>query len=98
MLQYVNVAGSTSIWLTVTFTVERYIAVCHPLRGKMLCTEPRARKVTVLVWVLCFLSTASTPFEWQTVLVPITNPPSLALNLTEDANVTLPAVSMSHVF
>ncbi|XP_059485581.1 sex peptide receptor-related protein 2 isoform X2 [Neocloeon triangulifer] len=63
--------SSTSIWLTVSFTVERYIAVCHPMRGKMLCTESRARKVTMLVYVLCFLSTFSTPFEWQTVRKPI---------------------------
>ncbi|KAF4517586.1 hypothetical protein B566_EDAN008575, partial [Ephemera danica] len=69
----------------------RYIAVCHPLRGKILCTEPRARKVTALVYVLCFLSTASTPFEWKTVLVPIEDPAAEAFNLTAtDANFTAP--------
>nr|CAD7205759.1 unnamed protein product [Timema douglasi] len=57
-------ASNTSIWLTVSFTVERYIAVCHPMRGKMLCTESRARKVILVVYIACFLSTVTTPFEW----------------------------------
>nr|CAD7263941.1 unnamed protein product [Timema shepardi] len=56
--------GNTSIWLTVSFTVERYIAVCHPMRGKMLCTESRARKVILVVYLACFLSTVSTSLEW----------------------------------
>lgn len=34
-----------SIYLTVSFTLERYISVCHPLRGQVLCTESRAKKV-----------------------------------------------------
>nr|CAD7415857.1 unnamed protein product [Timema poppensis] len=41
-----------------------YIAVCHPMRGKMLCTESRARKVILVVYIACFLSTVTTPFEW----------------------------------
>lgn len=35
----------TSIYLTVSFTVERYIAVCHPIRGQVLCTESRAKNI-----------------------------------------------------
>lgn len=29
----------------MSFTLERYISVCHPLRGQVLCTESRAKKV-----------------------------------------------------
>ncbi|XP_049864214.1 probable G-protein coupled receptor 139 [Schistocerca gregaria] len=60
-----DATSSSSIWLTVSFTVERYIAVCHPLRGKVLCTEARARRVTLLVVVACLLATATTPYEWR---------------------------------
>ena len=58
-------AGGTSIWLTVSFTIERYIAVCHPLRGRVFCTESRARKVILAVIVSNFLTTSTTSFEWR---------------------------------
>lgn len=47
-----------SIYLTVSFTLERYISVCHPLRGQVLCTESRAKKVITGKYILsnkCFL-------------------------------------------
>ncbi|XP_037789424.1 FMRFamide receptor-like [Penaeus monodon] len=59
-----DATSSTSIWLTVTFTIERYIAVCHPIKGKVYCTESRAMIVIGVVYALCFTLTASTPHEW----------------------------------
>lgn len=55
--------------------MERYIAVCHPLKGKILCTESRARKVIALVIIICSLSTITTPFEWvvEYKYDPVTN-------------------------
>ncbi|XP_055294798.1 neuropeptides capa receptor-like isoform X2 [Sitodiplosis mosellana] len=54
-----------SIYLTVSFTLERYISVCHPLRGQVLCTESRAKKVITAVVILCFLCTITTNFEYE---------------------------------
>ena len=34
-----------SVWLVVCFTVERYIAICHPLKRPELCTTYRAKLV-----------------------------------------------------
>lgn len=42
------IAQTGSVYLTVTVTVERYIAVCRPLRARSLCTYGRAK-----VYVLC---------------------------------------------
>jgi heme/copper-type cytochrome/quinol oxidase subunit 2 len=39
----VGLTGQTAtIWITVSFTVERYIAVCHPLKAASMCTIRRA--------------------------------------------------------
>ncbi|KAJ8949980.1 hypothetical protein NQ318_002389, partial [Aromia moschata] len=62
---FCDAASSTSIWLTVSFTVERYIAVCHPIRGNYFCTERRAKCVIVIVYIFCIITTASTTFERQ---------------------------------
>jgi len=35
-----DTASNTGIWLTLTFTVERYIAVCHPMKGKVCVCPP----------------------------------------------------------
>ncbi|XP_003247524.1 FMRFamide receptor isoform X2 [Acyrthosiphon pisum] len=60
-----DAASNTSVLLTVSFTVERYIAVCHPLRGRVLCTESRAKRVILMVALFCILCTATTPHEWH---------------------------------
>ncbi|XP_069671369.1 probable G-protein coupled receptor 139 isoform X2 [Periplaneta americana] len=62
---FTDATSYTSIWLTVSFTVERYIAVCHPMRGRLICTESRARKVILLVYIFCFLTTVTTPLEYK---------------------------------
>ncbi|CAM9104746.1 unnamed protein product, partial [Lampetra planeri] len=49
-LQYLGInASSCSI---TAFTVERYIAICHPIKAQLLCTSSRARRIIVLLWAL----------------------------------------------
>lgn len=46
--QYLGInASSCSI---TAFTIERYIAICHPIKAQFLCTLSRAKKIIVLVW------------------------------------------------
>lgn len=48
--QYLGInASSCSI---TAFTVERYIAICHPIKAQFLCTLSRAKKIILLVWAL----------------------------------------------
>ncbi|XP_061598100.1 thyrotropin-releasing hormone receptor b [Cololabis saira] len=46
--QYLGInASSCSI---TAFTVERYIAICHPMRAQFLCTLARAKRIIAAVW------------------------------------------------
>uniref|UniRef100_A0A3Q2Z5G5 G protein-coupled receptor 139 n=1 Tax=Hippocampus comes TaxID=109280 RepID=A0A3Q2Z5G5_HIPCM len=52
----------TSIWITVPLTVDRYIAVCHPLRYHTVSYPARTRRVIFAVYIGCLLSAA--PYYW----------------------------------
>uniref|UniRef100_A0A336MD99 CSON009921 protein n=1 Tax=Culicoides sonorensis TaxID=179676 RepID=A0A336MD99_CULSO len=64
---FVDAAAYTSIYLTVSFTIERYIVVCHPLRGQYYIknSTKNAKRVISVVVILCFLSTITTSLEYQ---------------------------------
>lgn len=64
VLMITDACSNISAWLTVTFTLERLIVVWSPIRGKVLCTEARARKVILVVFLVCFTCTLPVPFEW----------------------------------
>ncbi|KAK3858561.1 hypothetical protein Pcinc_035259 [Petrolisthes cinctipes] len=49
------IAQTGSVYLTVTVTVERYIAVCQPLKARFLCTYGRARTYVLCVALFSFL-------------------------------------------
>jgi neuropeptide Y receptor type 1 len=40
---------SLTVWLVVAITVDRYIAVCHPLRAVEICTRGRAKRVVAIL-------------------------------------------------
>ena len=46
------IAQTCSIYTTVAFTVERYIAVCRPLKAAKLCTISNARRA-IIILVCC---------------------------------------------
>ncbi|XP_014214332.1 FMRFamide receptor [Copidosoma floridanum] len=42
-------AQMATVYLTLTVTMERYVAVCHPLKARSLCTYGRARTALALI-------------------------------------------------
>ena len=48
-------AQTSSVYLTVGVTVERYIAVCHPLKARSWCTCRRGRVAVVVIGLFSFL-------------------------------------------
>uniref|UniRef100_A0A8C6UV97 Thyrotropin-releasing hormone receptor n=1 Tax=Neogobius melanostomus TaxID=47308 RepID=A0A8C6UV97_9GOBI len=48
-LQYLGInVSSCSI---TAFTVERYIAICHPIKAQTVCTVSRAKRIITGVWI-----------------------------------------------
>ena len=45
------VAQTASIYLTVVVTVERYVAVCWPLKARFICTRTRTKVAILLVCI-----------------------------------------------
>ncbi|XP_062392465.1 probable G-protein coupled receptor 139 [Sardina pilchardus] len=52
----------TSVWVAVPLTVDRYVAVCHPLRYPSISYPARTRRVIAAVYLGCLL--AATPYLW----------------------------------
>lgn len=59
--------------LTITaFTLERYVAICHPIRSQSITTLSRVVKTIVGIWVMACL--CALPFPLHTELIHIRHP------------------------
>lgn len=62
----INVVGYTvsdySVWLIIAVTVERYVAVCYPLRAPAMCNRQRA--IIVIICLLMSLLLINLHFLW----------------------------------
>ena len=72
------VCSFLSAWLVVAFTVERFIAVRHPLRRTSKCTVARAKVVLVSLTALALIFYV--PNFWLTQIVIHDNMPICDLN------------------
>lgn len=67
LMMLTDSCSNTSVWLTVTFTIERYIAVRYPIQGKVWCTEARAKALIAGVFIFGIAFASPVPFEWRVV-------------------------------
>lgn len=51
-------AMNVSALSLTAFTVERYIAICHPMKAQYICTITRAKRIIICCWTfaLCYSS------------------------------------------
>nr|AKQ63010.1 orphan G-protein coupled receptor 15 [Platynereis dumerilii] len=62
-----DTCSNSGVWITLTFTIERYIGVCYPMKGKVICTPERAKIITLIVVLTAAIITVPEFFEWVTV-------------------------------
>ena len=86
--------SSASVLTILAFTVERYAAICHPLRTRAACsTSRRAVWVVMAVWCLACLTALPYPLHTRLSLYYDNQPDSLLCGIVAE---WLPR--MRHVF
>lgn len=66
-------ANHASIWSTVPLTVDRYVALCHPLLHRQISYPARARRIIAAVLALSVAS--GVPFFWWSDMWRNSHPP-----------------------
>ncbi|NXJ70225.1 GP142 protein, partial [Rostratula benghalensis] len=67
-------ANHASIWVTVLLTMDRYVALCHPLQYRALSYPQRTRKIIAAVFAVALAT--GIPFYWWLDLWRDDDPPS----------------------
>ncbi|KAK3086740.1 hypothetical protein FSP39_022705 [Pinctada imbricata] len=79
-------AQTGTIYTTVGFTSERYIAVCHPLKAPNRCTKSRTKRVIILILIFSVVYNIPRFFEFKTVF-----------NWDEQTNSSLPGIGLTEL-
>ena len=45
----------STVWLTVLVSMERYVAICHPLKAASICTYTKVRRAVIIIYSVSIL-------------------------------------------
>ena len=62
----VNITQLTTIWLTLLISAERYVAICHPLKARKMCTIEKVKGATITITIVAILYNIPKWFEFRT--------------------------------
>lgn len=80
-LQYLGINVS-SIFI-MTFSLERYVAICHPMKAMVLCTVSRAKRIVALVWLFGIIYCA--PWLFLTTTIPLCHSSNVTMETADDS-------------
>src|SRR5688572_14968765 len=52
---FASIAQTSTVWLVLVVTADRYVAICSPLHAPQYSTMSRVREMVVLVWTMAVL-------------------------------------------
>ena len=96
MKSYIQEMTSYASVLTIAaFTIERYLAICHPMTSQILNSPSRAVKLIIVQWILACVCAVPFPYYTRTfyaVYDPVTKLPyknSLMCNIPNEHRDTM---------
>ena len=82
--------------LTITsFTIERYVAICYPMKAQTMSSLSRAIKVIILIWIISAVCSVPVVYQFGVVYYPDANNQSIL----ESAQCNIePSRAVPHIF
>ncbi|GFY45128.1 pyrokinin-1 receptor [Trichonephila inaurata madagascariensis] len=107
-----EMSTNASILTITAFTVERYVAICHPFRAQTMSHLPRAVKTILCIWLIAALCALPTALQfgiryeldengqrlWKTALCGIINPFPHIFEISTGLFFALPIVVISVLY
>ncbi|KAJ8878677.1 hypothetical protein PR048_019262 [Dryococelus australis] len=78
-----EMSSYTSVLTIVAFSMERYLAICHPLHSYAMSNLERAVKIIAFLWLLSLVS--ASPFAVFTTISYVDYPPGSGREVMESA-------------
>ena len=61
-----ELTSTASVFTITAFTVERYVAICHPLHAHTTSSLPRVIKTIILLWLAAAIASLPYPLHTRT--------------------------------